>query len=99
LKTPFLAANQDSLPVDGQSFPGRVVPAGSLRGFQVLVTFAIASPFGWVLVWVTSAIPASQGFGWRHTFLGLCLSSEFYKLTVTVGDMEVVFFVEFDRKG
>ena len=55
--------------MDGQSLPGGVVPAGSHSGFQALVSFSIASPFGSVLVsWVTSAIPASQGFGWRHEF-------------------------------
>jgi hypothetical protein len=41
-------------------------PLGLTSGFQVLVTFSVASPFGLVLVWVTSAIPASQGFGWRQ---------------------------------
>jgi hypothetical protein len=29
LKTPFLVANQGSLPVDGQSFPDGLVTAGS----------------------------------------------------------------------
>ena len=66
LKTPFLVANQGSLPVGGQPFPDGMVPVRSHCGFQVLVTFSFASPFGLVLVRFTSALPASQGFGWRQ---------------------------------
>ena len=63
LKTSFLNANQGSLPVDGQSFPGGSVPPGLTRGFLLLATSS--SPFG-SLFRLTSAIPASQGFGWRQ---------------------------------
>ena len=64
LKTPFLDANQGSLPVGGQPFPGG---SGSRR--VSIETFScsllLRSPFGlWFLL--TSAIPVSQGFGWRQ---------------------------------
>ena len=43
LKAPFLDASQGSLPVDGQSFPGGVVPAGSLQRLSV-VQFRLVPP-------------------------------------------------------
>ena len=63
LKAPFLDTNQGSLPVDGQSLSGGVVPPGLGRGFRLLATSF--SPFG-SLFGFTSALPASQGFGWRQ---------------------------------
>jgi hypothetical protein len=72
LKTPFLDANQGSLPVGGQPFPGGLVPAGSLQRLSVarfrLVLFCIVSFFCVVVggFLLASAFPASQGFGWRQ---------------------------------
>jgi hypothetical protein len=63
LKAPFLDTNQGSLPVDGQSLSGGVIPPGLGRGFRLLATSF--SPFG-SLFGFTSALPASQGFGWRQ---------------------------------
>ena len=63
LKAPFLDTNQGSLPVDGQSLSGGVVPPGLGRGFRLLATSF--SPFG-LLFGFASALPASQGFGWRQ---------------------------------
>ena len=63
LKAPFLHTNQGSLPVDGQSLSGGVIPPGLGRGFRLLATSF--SPFG-LLFGFASALPASQGFGWRQ---------------------------------
>jgi hypothetical protein len=63
LKTPFLVANQGSLPVDGQSFPDGSVPAGSLQWLSVARFHFFLSVCCCLLA---SAFPASQGFGWRQ---------------------------------
>ena len=63
LKTPFLVANQGSLPVDGQSFPDGSVPAGSLQWLSVARFRFLLSVCCCLLA---STLPASQGFGWRQ---------------------------------
>ena len=56
LKTPFLVANQDSLPVDGQSFPDGLVPAGSLQWLSVA---RFRFPFLFVVLFSLSPPPST----------------------------------------